>query len=216
MYHIFFIGNVILIDKDLFCVIYGVRVCYSIQLHLLFFCLLYLFYIGVYRTNTDGYEAFYTNGWWIDYNMYTYYDWQSAIPSISNGYRLEDTIQEIADIKSLCEENNIQLVIFTNPMYDCTYRKSVEDADYLKFIEMLSTVTDFYNFSGLNDVTIDQNNYIDTSHYNAFIGDQIIEAIVNNNVNENLYEQGFGWYVSKDNVEELIEKLRKASGEFIE
>lgn len=156
----------------------------------------------------DGYDSFYTYGWWADYDLDVNFDVENAVPSLPGGCRLEETISEILEIKTLCEENDIKLVVFTNPMYDITYKKSVEDAYYLSFLEKLSVITDFYNFSSLNDITKNPDNYIDSSHYNAYVGDMILDVIINGEVDEDLYNQGFGWYVTNDNLINLIELLK--------
>lgn len=164
--------------------------------------------------NIEGFEAFYTYGWWADYDIKTEFtgvgETMPAVltnPVKSNYYRLEQTIKDILDMKILCERNNIEFVVFTNPMYDSTYRNSIETAHYLDFIEKLGEITNFYNFSGLNDITKNSNNYIDESHYNAYVGDIILDVIVSKNIDYNLYEQGFGWYVTMENLADLIELL---------
>lgn len=78
----------------------------------------------------------------------------------------------------------------------------------MEFLERLVGITDYYNFIGVNDVTSNTDNYIDTSHYNAYVGDMIIDVISNGIVNDKkLYEQGFGWYVTSENIGDLLEIL---------
>ena len=64
-------------------------------------------------------------------------------------------------------------------------------------------ISDFYNFSSIYDVTANADNYIDASHYSAYIGDMLIDAMINDSVDEKLYKQGFGWYITSENVDEL-------------
>ena len=68
-------------------------------------------------------------------------------------------------------------------------------------------VIEIMGFSGLNDITLSHANYVDTSHYNAETGDLMLEYLSGNIPNETLLEQGFGVYVNKDNVQELITVL---------
>lgn len=160
-----------------------------------------------------GYDVFYEYGWTYDYDIITTMDWTKAAPVIGNDDRLGETLQEIQEIKDLCDEKSIELVIFTNPMFEVTYEASVE-RDYLEFLNRLAKITNYYNFSGLNDVTVNTDNYIDTSHYNAYVGDMMIDAIINDSVDEGLYNQGFGWYVTAENVNELLAlpEMRGISG----
>jgi hypothetical protein len=92
-------------------------------------------------------------------------------------------------------------------MCELTYNASVE-LNYMEFLEGLADITDYYNFSGLNDVTTDTDNYLDSSHYNAYIGDMMIDVMFNGNVDEKLYSQGFGWYVTQDNIDDLLAMLQ--------
>jgi hypothetical protein len=157
--------------------------------------------------NTAGIDVFYTYGWWCDYDRNTTIDWSKASASVGPFYRLEETLQDIQNIKDLCDANGIELVVFTNPMCEITYEGSLE-VDYLEFLERLAGITDYYNFSGINDVTSNTDNYIDTSHYNAYVGDMILDTMINGNIDDTLYKQGFGWYVTSENVEDFLEILQ--------
>ncbi len=116
-------------------------------------------------------------------------------------------LRDMREIKKLCDENNIELIVFTNPMYYITHVRSLE-IGYLNFLKGLADITDFYNFSGLNEITMNNNNYIDTSHYRAEIGDLIIDVIWNGKKFDGLYNQGFGMKINRDNINELIHLLK--------
>lgn len=159
------------------------------------------------HTPTEDYaERFYAYGWDIDYRRETAYDFEKAMPDIGQDMRPSETLAEIAEIAALCRENGIELVVFTNPMYKVTHRASLE-RDYLAFLKGLAAVTPFYNFSGYNAVTVDSGNYIDSSHYNAEIGDMLIDCMCSGARYDGLYEEGFGVYVTQDNIDDLIELL---------
>ncbi len=134
--------------------------------------------------NMEGAEA-----WWSDYY-----------------YPREEVLDDIRQIKELCEEYDINLRFFTNPMHAMTYAKDMDNG-YLVFLEELAEVTDYWNFSGFNDVTLTYNNYYETSHYCTAVGDKIIQVVYYDGTEDNLLEQGFGMYVTKDNVDELIKIL---------
>ena len=156
----------------------------------------------------EGFDTFYDYGWWCDYNRHATIDLTTAPPFIGDSDKFNETLQDIQNIKTLCDEHNIKLVVFTNPMYDVTYRKSLE-YNYLEFLIELSKITDFYNFSSLNDITIDQNNFLDTSHYNAEVGDLLISTFLNGQTSTDLLQQGFGYYVTEENIYDLIDILQK-------
>ena len=157
-------------------------------------------------TITKDTDAFYEYGWWCDYGKTATIDWSQANAVIGTSYLLDDALQDIQEIKDICEANHIELVVFTNPMYEITHNKSVE-MNYMEFLKRLAGITDYYNFSGINDVTINTDNYLDTSHYNAYVGDLLINVMCNQEKYDDLYAQGFGWYVTESNVDELLDIL---------
>ncbi|MDR3334176.1 MAG: hypothetical protein LBT13_04715 [Treponema sp.] len=128
------------------------------------------------------------------------YNWDEAVPAWGDQYdnRTEEAIMEIQKIIDLCNVHNIRLLIFTNPMHVLTYQKSVENG-YLDFLHRLSDITEYYNFSSINDVTTNNNYYHETSHYKISVGDMIIDRIFDNGIDEPLQAQGFGYYVTKNN-----------------
>lgn len=94
----------------------------------------------------------------------------------ANSNRIDSTISDIKKIVTFCELNNIQLTIFVNPIYIKTYQKAVEEG-FLKFTNELSTVIDFYDFSGRNEITTNKFLYYENSHYRPIVGDIIIKEI---------------------------------------
>jgi len=152
-------------------------------------------------------ERFYQYGWDSDYNRESAFSLDNAYPNVFPGYRMQETLDEIAEIVKVCKENDIELVIFTNPLSSVTYEASLEQ-DYLLFLEQLAKVTPYYNFSGYNAVTTDSKYYLDSSHYTAEASDLLIECMCNGKRYDELYADGFGVYVTKENVGALIQTLQ--------
>ncbi len=142
------------------------------------------------------------------------FDEDQDIPYWEDYYapRIDEALQEIAELRALCEENGIRLVVFTNPLHATTYRKDLEYG-YLEFLEKLAEVTPYYNFSGFNDVTCDNGYYHETSHYSTAAGDLMVRAMFEGEVSEPLKEQGFGVYVTEENVKEVMALLREQASE---
>lgn len=162
-------------------------------------------------------EIFYSFGWWSKYDRTSKYDWSKVVYKQENRAFdrkiTENALQNIIDIKKLCMENDIELILFTNPMYCLTHMQAI-DEDYLFFLEELVKISEFYNFSGLNDVTNNRENYLDSSHYNAYIGDMIINVICYGKTYPELYSQGFGVKVTRENISDLITLLRQQEEDF--
>lgn len=145
------------------------------------------------------------HGWWGDYTK-GLDNWENLKPSIGDSNLMEEALLSIKEIADICKKNNIKLVVFTNPMCEMTYTASLK-VGYKTFLKKLSEITDFYNFSGINEITVNPQNYYDSSHYSAYIGDMIIDTVVNKKTDKKLLKQGFGMYVTKENVDLLLEIL---------
>lgn len=170
-----------------------------------------LYYLDYSKKRTDC-EQMYQYGWWADYDMESNYNWDKLTPvlrerkdiSYINFSNINNALEDIKEIVSICKENNINLVVFTNPMYRTTHTRALNDG-YLYFLKKLSTITPFYNFSGINEITDDKSYYLDDSHYNAYVGDKMMAVLFRKEKFESLYGKGFGWYVTSNNIDKLID-----------
>ena len=157
------------------------------------------------KSNQEYFKDFYKYGYTFDYNQATKF-WENfeIRPGVAKDFFLNETIEDIREIVELCKKNKIELIIFINPMHHLTLRASIKEKSYFEFLRRLAEITDFYNFSCFNEITLSNENYIDTSHYRAEIGDMIINVICNGAPVKN----SFGKKINNGNVEELIEELR--------
>ena len=164
--------------------------------------------------NKDSIAVFYDYGWNYDYNYVTTYDFGDNTPeeqkaeldgTIIEGTRLpyEGMLEKLEEMIALCNENNIELEFFMVPFY---YGQQLDDV-YIEYLQDVAEITPFWNFCGYNDIVFDSANYIDYAHYNAEVGDMIINCMCYGERYDDLYEDGFGMYVTEDNVGELIEKI---------
>ena len=163
-----------------------------------------------HERNRDYEEYFFKYGDWTYYGGATLADKGPEAYEVPVGpvMRMDETLGEIAEIAALCRANDIELVVFTNPMVDMTYQVAVQQ-DYLTFLERLAEVTPYYNFSGPSDISRDYSYFSDSSHYTAYVGNRMIDCMINDNVDERQYSLGFGWYVTPDNVENLLDIMRE-------
>jgi hypothetical protein len=162
--------------------------------------------------NARFWERFYENGGRVsgdDDRLAQKTNWEMvSVVAQPFHYGIENTLADIQSIIDLCSKNNIKLIVFTNPLHKLTYQKAVEHG-YIDFLEKLVEITAYYNFSGINDITTNNDNYLETSHYKLKTGDLIIDAIFNNKIDDKLLSQGFGWYVTPHNKGDFINLLRK-------
>jgi hypothetical protein len=162
-------------------------------------------------------RRFYDNGSYPrNYNMNNGYNWETAQPGTGiSENRIDENILDIQKIINLCNKHNIKLIIFTNPIHILTYKNSVKNG-YLDFLYKLSNITEYYNFSGINNITANNSNYFETSHYKIEVGDIIINTIFNNATDEKLLSQGFGYYVTKNNRDVLFKILNSQMTQYAE
>lgn len=179
------------------------------------------FFSVIKNHNFDEYYKyrFYEYGWNVDYANGTTqeitYDFNNAGPSLGNYYRLDETLEEIQNIVDLCKQNKIELTVFVNPMYYVTYEASLS-VNYYDFLIGLANITEYYNFSGYNEITIDSANWIDNSHFSAEVSDMMKEVFCYNQYYSLLYDEGFGVKVTKDNISNLISILEECRNNYLE
>ena len=161
-------------------------------------------------------EVFYDYGWNYDYGYETTCDFGDDTPDQmmaklygtvdeeSERLPFELMLDKVEDIISLCESNGIEVEFFTVPFY---YGEQLTQT-YIECFKALAKITPFWNFSGYNDLVFDSANYVDTAHYNAEVGDMIINCMCYGEKYEGLYEQGFGVYVTENNADEVIDRIK--------
>ena len=158
-------------------------------------------------TDPDYVERYYRSGS-SNRNVQVENDWESDAPYWEDYYtnEISNAVGDFVYIRDICDEYGINLIVFSNPIYYTTYQHSATYG-YNLYLYWLAEYVDFYNFSGINDVTVNQDNYIETSHYNMEVGDMIIDRIFNGTTDETLESQGFGRLITMENRDAFYEEL---------
>ena len=119
-------------------------------------------------------------------------------PTTWHGDNLQNALQAIKNIKTLCDEHGIKTIFWINPIqhtsYDAMQKDKLNKALFNKFKKELSYITDYYDFSEPNEISKDNRNWLETSHFIPKIGDLIIKSIYNNKV----YVKNFGTHIKKE------------------
>lgn len=121
--------------------------------------------------------------------------------------RVDAVMADIRELKSICEQNGINLRIMTNPLYHLTYKRDIENG-YLDFLYALAGEVDYWNFSSFSDITLNDNNYYETSHFRPSVSDKMMDTVYNGTQDDALWKQGFGVKVTKENRDEFIYFLK--------
>jgi hypothetical protein len=131
-------------------------------------------------------------------------------PTHYEGNRIAETLQDIRNIVALAKQNGIQLTVFINPIHIVTYLDANPE-QFNQFKRELADITDFYDFSGINTITVNNLNYYETSHYRIGIGDLIVYRLFKDITTD----PDFGVYVTRMSVDEHISRLRTQVVEYL-
>jgi len=109
-------------------------------------------------------------------NLAASMDYPSYRQGKQSPYRIPQALDELQEIKSLCDKNGIELIVFINPHSVHEYELTTSD-QFEEFRRGLAKITDYYDFSGFNKVTSNDYYYYEISHYRPMVGDMMIHRI---------------------------------------
>jgi len=98
-----------------------------------------------------------------------------------------------------------------NPIHKVSYLANNLDF-YFEFLKKLSTISDFYDFGGINKITTNNYFYYETSHYRPIIGNAISRFIQYNQGIDSVPD--FGHYITKQNIDARIDELKSSCKNF--
>jgi len=121
--------------------------------------------------------------------------------------RTASVIAELKEIIELCDKYKINLKFFINPMHVNLYLRQNTN-EFFTFLKALTKITDFYDFSGVNSVTVNNFNYYETVHFRYKIGDEMLKVLMDYGSKLNL-EPEFGQIINKTNINSILVKKNK-------
>ena len=113
-------------------------------------------------------------------------------------YRIDQTIEEIREIKELCRKHHIKTVFFFYPAFYKTFLM-YNQSRIASFKRKLAKVTDFYDFYRLDMFAMDEMQWSDTSHFVYSVAEEIIQDIKHKK-----------YLVTHKNCETVLREERKA------
>ena len=154
----------------------------------------------------------------IDENLETY----KLDEKFTEPMRLESSVIDdisrpnnaIKEIIAFCREHGIELTIFISPTHPTTYFDLTNQKLIQNLRETLIGMTNYWDFSGINSVAINNANYYDTSHYRLKIGDMILGRIFG--IKDIIIPDDFGVYVTKENFEQHIIDIETNDKQYID
>lgn len=131
------------------------------------------------------------------------------VPVTEMSQRIYDSLEVIEEISQMCEENNINLILFTTPLYASRYLDVFEQG-YPLYIREIAQIHDIYSFSGINSINTNQFNYWEEEHFDSNVGNMILQRIFTpEEFDPSLLEEGFGVLVTGENAEDYYAFLMK-------
>ena len=150
----------------------------------------------------------------VEENRRIIYDWRQYVyekrfknPTIfsEKNKRTHIVIDEIKLIKKMCDENGIELVLFITPTHITTYL--YDDIDnFNEFKRALTNIAPVYDFSTINNVTVNNYYWKETSHARKIVLDMIANRLCNNMEME--YPKNFCVIANGNNIDEHIKNLK--------
>lgn len=119
---------------------------------------------------------------------------------------VQGTLDSISRIKEMCEERGINFMVVQAPVYH-EYYSQFDMEEIADFTRRLADVTPFWDFS-YSSVSFEPRYFYDATHFRNCVGRMALARIFDD---DSIYiPDDFGMYVTPENVEECINKLRSA------
>ncbi|MDD6487398.1 MAG: hypothetical protein PUF61_10675 [Spirochaetales bacterium] len=128
-------------------------------------------------------------------------------------YTQKNAHNDIAELVHFCKKEGIELILFTNPIYETTYKDAVEQG-YFDFLRKVAQNCEFYNFSSLNNFTTNPAYYFEWSHYRPALG-LIIEKMLfgteeeKAEIRKEADDEVWGIKINSENIDYVIQKLQE-------
>ncbi len=122
---------------------------------------------------------------------------------------VEECVESVKRIKTLCDERGVNFMLIASPMYSAE-QACYSEADMTRLWTALADVTDFYDFWGYGTIASDIRYFYDGYHFRNCVGEMALAYIFGD---ESRYvPDDFGHYTTKDNVDVRITNALSAVG----
>lgn len=130
--------------------------------------------------------------------------------NIYNNYTFSDEYLEyFKKVVRYCQDHDIKLWVYMPPMlgehFDAIYAAGYFD-EYEYYEKEIAKVTDFMDFTGINTISIDKNNYWDSSHLREEFTPVVMARIFHDTSVK--VPNDFGVWVTKANIDAHLDALK--------
>jgi hypothetical protein len=108
-------------------------------------------------------------------------------------------------IKRKCLLHDVKLVIIVAPTA-VEVLAHIESPVYYGFLQSVSRIGDFYNFSGFSKYNFNPYNFVDHAHYRREMGDKMLDIIFNKDPPT---DDDWGLLLTPDNINEYLDRRKE-------
>lgn len=117
----------------------------------------------------------------------------------------QENLQALQEIRELCTAKGIRLLVAVTPQSPQLTNLVVTE-DYMRFLEDLTKITSYWNFSGYNSVTLERRNYYEFSHYRPHVGEWMALRMLGGS--QEKVPADFGAWVSQETWPKHSQEMR--------
>ncbi len=120
----------------------------------------------------------------------------------------KENLKAIKSIVKLCKDKNVNLIVYTPPMYAPHFFTIATNLSYefFEFKKRLVEITDYIDLSGINTISKNSHNYYDESHLRDNLSEVVFAKIFNDLSIE--VPKDFGVLVTKENIDQHLQNLK--------
>lgn len=111
-------------------------------------------------------------------------------------------VEELKQIIEYLGENNIQVVVFFNPITIDLYNildETQRMSDFYKVKKNVAKIVSFYDFARVSDITTNRELFYDSSHYKMQVGDEMQYIF-----NEKIIDENKVFLCNENNIEQIL------------
>ena len=116
---------------------------------------------------------------------------------------ITECVQVVADIRDMCAEHGVNLIVITSPVYVGQWN-AYDEAALRSYRTALADVVDYWDFS-YTPISFDSRYFYDSTHFRNAVGTMVLAEIFGN---DDVYRpERFGTRVAADNCQAYLDEL---------
>ncbi len=131
-------------------------------------------------------------------------DFQTRLQALFTSPVRDPYYQECLDlaeqIKAECDAAGVELQFWFSPTF-VSGLSTIESPYFWNYMRGLAQITDYWDFNGYSDINLNPYNYLDHAHCTYEVAELVVDTVAGK-----ASYPGFGYHVTRDNVDEYLLK----------